>query len=245
MSLRSRSTSIANRHPDHPSLDEHLPRLEVGGARQGSMAADVDDAPSRGSSAFLVLALALIRGVHPDQLMAGMGVLPGRGGRRTVPPVASRFRGVPGHRRLRPRGRQGLPDTAVRDGGDHRCRPHGIARGIVARRHPQVRTQDPRRSPKRGIHRTETALDGDRVRVPPEYDGDGFARDDRRREPVGGSRSRHNRRPSTLSNAFSLATYPLGLVIALAFGLTPNLVLQRLGVSASEAKEELLATRPT
>jgi hypothetical protein len=50
---------------------------------------------------------------------------------------------------------------------------------------------------------------------------------------------------STISDAFNLGKYPLGLVLALAFGLTPNLVLRRLGVSASNAKDQLLATRPT
>ena len=44
---------------------------------------------------------------------------------------------------------------------------------------------------------------------------------------------------ATLANAFNLGTYPVGLVVALAFGLTPNLVLRRLGVSASKAKEDL------
>jgi hypothetical protein len=39
-----------------------------------------------------------------------------------------------------------------------------------------------------------------------------------------------------LATAFDLGTYPIGLIIALIFGLTPNLVLQRLGVTATEPR---------
>ncbi len=48
-----------------------------------------------------------------------------------------------------------------------------------------------------------------------------------------------------LEVAFDLGEYPIGLIIALIFGLTPNLVLQRLGATAAEAKKELVATRTT
>ena len=74
--------------------------------------------------------------------------------------------------------------------------------------------------------------------------GRGFTRGDRSANPTPAAAAAQST-TSTLSNAFSLATYPLGIVIALAFGLTPNLVLQRLGVSTQKAKEELVATRPT
>ena len=46
-----------------------------------------------------------------------------------------------------------------------------------------------------------------------------------------------------LATAFDIGSYPMGLIIALIFGLTPNLVLQRLGVAASRAKRDLIATR--
>jgi hypothetical protein len=70
--------------------------------------------------------------------------------------------------------------------------------------------------------------------------------------PSGGAIASASERPTstqpttaTLASAFDLGAYPVGLVLALAFGLTPSLVLRRLGVSASKAKDELLATRPT
>jgi hypothetical protein len=51
-----------------------------------------------------------------------------------------------------------------------------------------------------------------------------------------------------LENAFDLRHYPVGLVIALIFGLTPGLVLDRLGASLGNTKSALVtsrATRPT
>jgi hypothetical protein len=49
---------------------------------------------------------------------------------------------------------------------------------------------------------------------------------------------------ATLKQAFDLESYPLGLVVAIAFGLTPNLVLRRLGVSVAAAKAAIVASRP-
>jgi hypothetical protein len=46
-----------------------------------------------------------------------------------------------------------------------------------------------------------------------------------------------------LEDAFVLARYPIGLVIALAFGLTPGLVLDRLGASLSGTKKALATSR--
>jgi hypothetical protein len=49
---------------------------------------------------------------------------------------------------------------------------------------------------------------------------------------------------ATLTDAFNLGQYPIGLVIAVVFGLTPTLVLSRLGVSWNQVKKDLIATRP-
>jgi hypothetical protein len=46
-----------------------------------------------------------------------------------------------------------------------------------------------------------------------------------------------------LGEAFDLETYPLGVVIALIFGLTPGLVLDRLGASLSDTKSAIVSSR--
>jgi hypothetical protein len=44
----------------------------------------------------------------------------------------------------------------------------------------------------------------------------------------------------TLDQIFSLETYPLGIVVAAIFGLTPGLLLERLRTQTNEYKEELM-----
>jgi hypothetical protein len=44
----------------------------------------------------------------------------------------------------------------------------------------------------------------------------------------------------TLDQIFSLQNYPLGIVVAAVFGLTPGLLLERLRTQTNEYKEELM-----
>jgi hypothetical protein len=48
-----------------------------------------------------------------------------------------------------------------------------------------------------------------------------------------------------LENAFNLMSFPFGLVLALIFGLSPGLLLDRLHQSAEDYKQELMASRAT
>lgn len=47
-----------------------------------------------------------------------------------------------------------------------------------------------------------------------------------------------------LADAFDLGKYPIGLVIALVFGLTPGLVPDRLGASLAGTKSAITSSRP-
>ena len=46
--------------------------------------------------------------------------------------------------------------------------------------------------------------------------------------------------PVTLDQIFSLQNYPLGIVVAAIFGLTPGLLLERLRAQTNEYKDELM-----
>jgi hypothetical protein len=61
--------------------------------------------------------------------------------------------------------------------------------------------------------------------------------------PDGGAGPSEQATSARLGEAFDLETYPLGVVIALIFGLTPGLVLDRLGASLSGTKSAIVSSR--
>jgi hypothetical protein len=195
-----------------------------------------------GVVAFLLLALALIRGVHPEQLMTGWAYF-------LVGAVAGLFlRLYLASRESQVNDDYGLEAARVYQtpllSGMAAVIGVVLMASVAGSNLSQVLAPEGETSATTAI--VVSAEPTDEASETPSATPTATA------EASGGVTATASEPPSaaqsttaTLAGAFDLVAYPAGLVLALAFGLTPNLVLRRLGVSASKAKEELVASRPT
>jgi hypothetical protein len=194
-----------------------------------------------GIFAFLVLALSVVGGINPPQLLAGwayflIGAVAGLFLRLYLASREIQVSDDYGLEAARLYQTPLLSGIAAVIGVVLMASIAGSSLGIVLTPEPSATTPTPATSASPSLTESETAEPS--VSAAPDPGASSVPQ-----ETVPAS-AEDQATTETLGRAFDLGSYPLGVVIAIAFGLTPNLVLRRLGVSVTNAKRDLISTRP-